>query len=235
MPDFYQMTANYPATNATTNSHNMQAEFELIEAAMAKLAPYTGHADELVLINADGTGYTSVEVVPADSITGINASVFTTGILDLSFIPDLPASKITTGMFGEDRIPDLDRAKFTGDFGQGQIPKLSPSKIDLKASKSRSANYAVPAGDRGKTILVNATGGARTITLPNLSGSDNGFTVQVMKTDDSANAVTLDGNGNDTINGAATQKLTTQYQAVTLEWDGSAWFLFAGGRKHAYA
>ena len=36
MPDFYTRTANFPATDATTNSPNMQAEFELIEAAMAK-------------------------------------------------------------------------------------------------------------------------------------------------------------------------------------------------------
>ena len=150
MPDFYARTANFPATDATTNSPNMQAEFELIEAAMAKLAPYTGHGGELVVINADATGYASLDEIVASLIPDLNASKFTSGILPVASIPNLDADKITTGQFHKDRIPNLDHGDFTGVFDDGNIPNLD-------ASKFTSGDFARPLIGSGQDKLTKLT------------------------------------------------------------------------------
>jgi hypothetical protein len=71
-------------------------------------------------------------------------------------------------------------------------------------------------------ILVSA-GVGYTLTLPAASGN-TGLTYTVIKTDDNANIITLDGNGAETINGAATYTaLNAQYDYVTIVCDGSNW------------
>ena len=92
----------------------------------------------------------------------------------------------------------------------------------------KSADYTVVAADNGKTIEVDATGGARTIALPDLDATKNGFTVTVIKTDSSGNSVTIDGNGSDTINGAATYALKARWEAAILKWTGTAWISIGG-------
>ena len=233
MPDFYQH-GGFPVTRSAARSAQMRAELVKVQKAMAKLAPYTGNANKFVIINPDGTSYTTTATLLASQVPALDVDKINAGTFSALRIPNLDAAKIATGQFGATQVPNLPASKVTGTLTVGQVPNLPPSKINPKATISQSANYAITSANRNATILIDAAGGARTVTLPNLGNGDNGFTVQVMKTDDSANAVTLDGNGNDTINGAATQKLTTQYQAVTLEWDGSAWFLFAGGGVAAY-
>lgn len=79
-------------------------------------------------------------------------------------------------------------------------------------------------------VLADASGGAFTIALPK-AGAFAGRLFQIKKVDSSANAVTIDGDGSETIDGAATYALATQYQAVALLSDGTNWLLlpsFAG-------
>lgn len=72
-------------------------------------------------------------------------------------------------------------------------------------------------------ISVNATGGARTLNLPDATkvpGKKATFT----KTDTSTNVITLDGFNVQTINGAATYTgLRKQYDSVTLTSNGTNW------------
>jgi hypothetical protein len=71
-------------------------------------------------------------------------------------------------------------------------------------------------------VRVNATGGARTITLP-AAAANEGRVLVIKKIDASANAVTVDGNAAETIDGALTFSLPTQYKAVLLYCNGSGW------------
>ena len=64
-----------------------------------------------------------------------------------------------------------------------------------------------------------ATSAAFAVTLPAASNSPKKFTI--VKTDSSANAVTVTAAGSDTIDGAATYVLTLQYYAITLLAIGS--------------
>lgn len=61
-------------------------------------------------------------------------------------------------------------------------------------------------------LRCNAVGGNMTINLPKAIG--NGRLVTVKKIDASANTVTVDGSGAETIDGAATKVLTVQWQVV---------------------
>lgn len=90
---------------------------------------------------------------------------------------------------------------------------------------SKSAAYTVVAADNGKVILVDAAGGAVTITLPAAATAGAGFKSTVKKTNaiSSTLTVTIDGDVSETIDGAATYVLYLQNQSVTLVSDGSNW------------
>lgn len=73
-------------------------------------------------------------------------------------------------------------------------------------------------------ILVDAAGGAVTVNLP-AAASSAGRVLVVKKTDASGNAVTVDPNAAETIDGAATQTITGQYDAVAMICDGAGWWI----------
>jgi hypothetical protein len=73
-------------------------------------------------------------------------------------------------------------------------------------------------------VLANATAGNITLTLPT-AASAGGLRIAVKKTDASLNTVTIDGNGAETIDGAANRVLLTQYAVVTVMSDGTQWWV----------
>lgn len=87
---------------------------------------------------------------------------------------------------------------------------------------SKSANYTATSADH--TILVDASGAARTITLPAASGASGRIYV-IKKTDSSANTVTIDANASETIDGALTQVISTQYVALMIQCNGTSWWI----------
>jgi len=87
---------------------------------------------------------------------------------------------------------------------------------------SKTANYTLTVAD--ELVLVDATAGAVTVTLPAVSGL-TGRRFWVKKVDASGNAVTLDGNGAETIDGSATYALAAQWDAVRVMCSGTAWFV----------
>ena len=86
---------------------------------------------------------------------------------------------------------------------------------------SRTANYTA-AGET--VILCDATSGNITITLPAASGVSGRLYV-VKKTDASANTVTIDGSGSETIDGATTVALASQHHYRGIVSNGSNWFV----------
>lgn len=74
------------------------------------------------------------------------------------------------------------------------------------------------------TVLVDASGGAVTINLPAVASTGKRrYTIK--KIDSSGNAVTIDGNASETIDGATTQSLATQYKYQEIHCDGAAWYI----------
>lgn len=73
------------------------------------------------------------------------------------------------------------------------------------------------------TVLMDATGGARTVNLPP-AAVVKGLIYTVKKIDASGNAVTIDPNGAETIDGSATKVLSAQWASLTIQSNGTAWF-----------
>ncbi|MCB0421151.1 MAG: hypothetical protein KDD61_09145 [Bdellovibrionales bacterium] len=73
-------------------------------------------------------------------------------------------------------------------------------------------------------INANATSGGFTITLPASSGN-SGKRIGVRKSDSSSNAVTVDGNSSETINGYLTYVLKAQNDVIYIESDGTNWLV----------
>jgi hypothetical protein len=73
-------------------------------------------------------------------------------------------------------------------------------------------------------LLCDATGAAFSVTLPAASGASKRV-LMIKKVDVSANAVTIDPDGAELIDGAATASVSTQWESKTLISNGTAWFI----------
>lgn len=96
------------------------------------------------------------------------------------------------------------------------------AEIAPPAFVSTTTNYTLSSADTG--VLADATGGAITITLP-AAASNTDVQFFIKKIDSSGNTVTVDGNGSETIDGATTQVISTQYATLTVYSNGTSWFL----------
>lgn len=76
------------------------------------------------------------------------------------------------------------------------------------------------AGD--DVILVDATSGAVTLTLPPAAAAQE---MGIKKIDVSGNAVTVDGDSAETIDGSTTVVLPSQYDAIRIASDGTTWWI----------
>lgn len=91
---------------------------------------------------------------------------------------------------------------------------LIPSRV-VTASQTVKVTDAI--------VLVDASGGAVTLTLPGPEQMQNKV-VRFVKIDSSGNAMTISGDGNN-ISGAATQATSTQYARFTITGYGSLYYL----------
>ena len=92
---------------------------------------------------------------------------------------------------------------------------------------SKTTDYTVVASDGDDVlILADATLGNMTITLYTAVGN-SGRKIRVVKVDSSANTVTVDASGAQTIDGALTQVLSAQYRRINIASNGSNWLIFA--------
>lgn len=123
----------------------------------------------------------------------------------------------TTDRFGWD-IPTVD-----GDAGQwGTIlNNLIDDDIETHTwiSKSVSSDTTL---DNYNAALVDASGGAVTVTLPSPTTD---MQVAVKKTDSSSNTVTIATPGSETIDGDSSRTLDTQYVSRTIVSDGTNYFI----------
>ena len=78
--------------------------------------------------------------------------------------------------------------------------------------------------DDDDVIICDATSAAFTVTLP-VAADNIGKTYHIKKIDISANAITVDGNGSETIDDGATAIITTQYECITVVSDGTEWWI----------
>jgi hypothetical protein len=74
------------------------------------------------------------------------------------------------------------------------------------------------------TILCNTSGGIITINLPAAASNANKV-YNIKKIDSSGNSITIDANASETIDGTLTKSLNLQYESITIQCDGSNWYI----------
>ena len=102
------------------------------------------------------------------------------------------------------------------DFELAALSSTSGGRAGTVVTKTTTYTAA-----SGELVLASASGGAFTVTLPAVAA---GAVCTVKKTDSSANAVTVSP-ASGTIDGAATQQVTVQYESLDFISDGTNWFI----------
>lgn len=92
----------------------------------------------------------------------------------------------------------------------------------LLAVTTKTADYTAVSTD--SVILVDATGGAVTITLPTAVGI-SGKAFYIKRLNAGANTVTVDANAAETVDDGLTAVLTVQYEAITIVSDNVEWWI----------
>lgn len=103
------------------------------------------------------------------------------------------------------------------------------SSLDIQGSlgfATASVTGTTTLNQTHHVVLASDASGSFTITLPAVA-SNTGKVYYIKKTNSSANTITIDGNGGETIDGAATTSLSTQYDAIRIICDGSAWHIIS--------
>ena len=96
------------------------------------------------------------------------------------------------------------------------------SAAERVAVRSVTASGAIVSSD--VIVVVDATAGAVSIALP-AAAISRGRVLYIKKIDATANTVTLDPIGAETIDGAATKATAVQYYSFTIVCDGSGWWI----------
>ncbi len=92
---------------------------------------------------------------------------------------------------------------------------------------AKTSAYTIADADDGAVIAADATSGTLTLTAES-QDRGNGFPFCVVKTDASANPVTVTPDAGETVNGAASYSIATQYQSACFVSRGAAgWFVWA--------
>lgn len=112
----------------------------------------------------------------------------------------------------------------------GNVAFLTECYIDydirLKRILTKTTTYTALNTD---CVLLVTSAAAWTLTLP-AAATATGQILIIKKTDAAANAVTIDGNGAELIDGAATNaEIDAQYDCLILLCDGTGWHII--GRK----
>ena len=129
---------------------------------------------------------------------------------------DTADNRIPVGADGEVLLADS-----AADLGVSwQAPPVHA--LIVTAVLAAASPYSPAADD--DVLIVDATGGVTVIALPAAVSSD-GRLLEVKKVDASANAVSIDGNVGELVDGALTFDLLVQYESATVVCDGTQWWV----------
>jgi hypothetical protein len=125
-----------------------------------------------------------------------------------------------------DLVRDVETTGLNVYVGDNGFAEVSPgtSIATYISVISKSGDYTVTDSDGVSVLLVDASSGSVTITLP--TAADNtGRVLHIKKIDVSGNTVTTDGEGSETIDDATTKVITAQYSDMRIVCDGTEWWI----------
>ncbi len=130
-----------------------------------------------------------------------------------------PSSPVEGDIYYSDGTPRDEGLWLYKDAAWTKIPLGAVSASFVTVTKTTTATLATTNEDN---VIVDATSGDFTITLPAASGN-SGLTYRITKST-SANKVTVDGHGSETIGGELSAVLSSKDDSIIITCDGSNWF-----------
>lgn len=210
------------SSNVTLTSNNgssdqsRRAVLELTGAVGADIDVICPSNDKLYVIRTNFTGGNTITFKPSGASSGID---LVTGETVFVYVSGTNIHQITAplGLLPSNNLSDVNDA----DTSRSNLGIIDES-VETKTS-----TFSVTASDRNKLFLVDASGGAVTVNLLPAATAANGFSFWVKKIDSSSNAVTIDGDSAELVEGAATQTIDTQNDMYRITSNGTAFYFTA--------
>lgn len=135
----------------------------------------------------------------------------------ITSFPNISSLDINNGIF---RIKNNTTVALEADMATGAVSLKGG--ISLPITGTKTGAYTVLITDY--TIIGDATSAGFTVTLPTAVGN-TGKVFNVKKIDSSGNAVTIGTTSAQTIDGVTTKAISTQYTSITVQSNGTNWYI----------
>jgi hypothetical protein len=180
-----------------------------------------GAGDGFVIVNTAG-GSVTVTLPPASQIAPFGRRVRLLKLTKVNTLTILPAAGdfIFGGVTSEVLYNAFSTLELMSDGGHHWYPHPTHFMAADQSTAVVTANYTVL--DADYKLLADATAGAFTIQLPSTSAFATGHEFRFEKIDGSSNAVTVAAFSGDTIEGAATVALASQYASLRVTSNGAS-------------
>ena len=170
---------------------------------------------------ATATAVTASASLPSQASRG---EFYNYSFLPITIPPEgIPVANVYL-YYGQTTLAEID---FYRAYDPRQLFSATSNATARTQIATKTANYTLITVDY--TVLVDASGGAVTITLPPAASAYSSATkvgniYNVKRIDSSGNAVTVDGNGAN-IDGSPTLSIPTQWMSFTFQSNGTAWLI----------
>lgn len=218
---------------------NVTAGAALISGHVAKASTWTitslaaSTTNHLYLLQ-NGTGTSNTTGTPPSNSVKLGTAL--TGVSSVSSVNVLRSSGRQAYVRGENMVAGDPGSMGSIDLGDwnataadgfqvfGTLPSSAlPAGGGVLPQTTKTATYTATTSDY--FIFCDATAGAMSINLPTAVGNA-GKVLVIKKIDASANAVTIDPNGAELIDGGGTLAFNVQYTSYSCVSNGANWFLF---------
>lgn len=113
-------------------------------------------------------------------------------------------------------------------FVNGYWVQLPLNNVEFNGSLNytiEDATASVTLASASNYVFADASSADIVVNLPAAATAKSGRLYNIKKTDSSANKVTVDGDGSETIDGDTTFEILQQDESVTIVCDGSNWYI----------
>jgi len=152
---------------------------------------------------------------------GVDSGLFLDGDIVTSSATELNALDVSVESPADNDVltyttaNGLHWAAAAGGGGGGSVPTIT--------SASPSSTYTISTTSGIEEVFLLTPSVDITVNLPAAATAGSGYKYQIKNL--SANTITVDPSGSETIDGAATFALSSQYSSITAICDGSNWFI----------
>ena len=213
------LSGQYKSVQIVSNNANWFSIAKHEETVVSKTTTYTATNEDDVILCATASGWTLT--LPA--VAGSKGKIFK--IVKTS----LDANALTIDGASSETIDGDLTTTLDSQYQSITIMSDGVAWFTIAREKavlqvvSKTTTYTAVNND---DLILVTTGSAWTLTLPTAIGI-KGKKLRIMKTSSDVNALTIDGNASETINGATTFSLVGQYESIEIVSDGANWIKVA--------